>query len=199
MRPTADFIHSATHSLVSGVIVHNEKDAAGMMGLALLMELFDAIDEDIIECWNGRCDAASGHCRKLDEAKAINIHQNLSHVSDAERYESNDWFDPEPTGGAGGQGGIARSLGGVLRETQCADVLVTQKWLQNRVWHLCLGHGLLKIDSPHMEMTFNYSVTLAMQTLDLCRSLRISSMEAHGIGLVCLAFASPSKPHEKAS
>jgi hypothetical protein len=30
-----------------------------------------------------------------------------------------------------------------LRETQAADVFITQKWLQNRVWLLSSTHGLL--------------------------------------------------------
>ena len=73
-----------------------------------------------------------------------------------------------------------------LRETQAADVFITQKWLQNRVWLLSSTHGLLSVHSERPEMTFEYAVTVAESTLRLCQSLRLSSMEAHGIGLVCL-------------
>ena len=183
MLSTDDFTRTP-HSLVSGIIVHNEQDAAGMMGLALLMELFDAIDEDIIDCWNGHCDASSGHCQKLNENRILAIHENLRHVSDYQRYKSNDWFDPDGLSNTPAHTGIANGLKSILRETQCADVLIAQKWLHNRVWHLCVSHNLLKIQSDYPELCFGYAVYLAESTLDICRSLRISSMEAHGIGLV---------------
>src|SRR3954465_10178343 len=93
MRSVHDFIHCATHSVVCGIIVHNEKDAEGMMGLARMMELFDAIDEDVIDCWNRRCDITNGYCQRLTEAKALSIHENLSRINQAERYRGYDWFE----------------------------------------------------------------------------------------------------------
>ncbi|KAN0066751.1 hypothetical protein V8E54_015141 [Elaphomyces granulatus] len=176
-------IQNATQSVVSGIIVHNERDAAGMMGLALLMELFDAIDEDIIDCWNGRCHADKGCCQKLDESKVLAVHDHLSRVSDAKRYQSNDWFDPDDEG-LRRESSITKTLSSLLRETQCADVLVTQKWLQNRVWHLCRDHRLVKIHSERPELSWDYPISLAETTMEFSQSLRISSMEAHGIGLV---------------
>ncbi|GMF76047.1 unnamed protein product [Aspergillus oryzae] len=172
---------SITESLVSGIIVHNEKDAEGMMGLARLMELFDAVDEDVVDCWNRRCSIDSGYCEKLTEAKALAIHQNLSRVSESERYKGYDWF--ERTKSASGETRNTQPAMG-LRETQCADVFITKKWLQNRVWVLCSTHGLLKPSSDHHELCFNYCVSVAKDTLKICQSLRLSSMEAHGIGLV---------------
>jgi hypothetical protein len=79
-----------------------------------------------------------------------------------------------------------------LRETQAADVFITQKWLQNRVWLLSSTHGLLSIHSERPEMTFGYAVTVAESTLQLCQSLRLSSMEAHGIGLVSFRYIVPT-------
>ncbi|KAE8144184.1 hypothetical protein BDV25DRAFT_134889 [Aspergillus avenaceus] len=181
MRSVHDFIHNATHSLVSGIIVHNEKDAEGMMGLARLMELFDAVDEDVVDCWNRRCSIDSGYCEKLTEAKALAIHQNLSRVSESERYKGYDWF--ERTKSASAESRNSQPAMG-LRETQCADVFITKKWLQNRVWVLCSTHSLLKPSSDHHELCFNYCVSIAKDTLKICQSLRLSSMEAHGIGLV---------------
>ncbi|KAK1149930.1 hypothetical protein N8T08_003486 [Aspergillus melleus] len=181
MRSVHDFIHSATHSLVSGIIVHNEKDAKGMMGLARLMELFDAVDEDVVDCWNRRCSINAGYCDRLTEAKALAIHQNLSRVSESERYKGYDWFERSKSA-AGGSRGAYPAMG--LRETQCADVFITKKWLQNRVWVLCSAHGLLKPTSDHEELCFTYAVSIANDTLKICQSLRLSSMEAHGIGLV---------------
>ncbi|RHZ47659.1 CeGAL family transcription factor [Aspergillus thermomutatus] len=181
MRSVHDFIHSATHSVVSGIIVHNEKDAEGMLGLARLMELFDAIDEEVVDCWNQRCNVGSGYCVNLTEEKALSIHQNLSRVCESERYKGYDWF--ERTRSAPNQ---AQSVQPTIsmRETQCADVFITKKWLQNRVWVLCSTHGLLRPVSDRQELSFEYAVTVAMDTLKICQSLRLSSMEAHGIGLV---------------
>ncbi|KAJ5205593.1 Transcription factor [Penicillium cf. griseofulvum] len=180
MRSVHDFIHSATHSVVSGVIVHNEKDAEGMMGLARMMELFDAIDEDVIDCWNRRCDISNGYCQRLTEAKTLSIHQNLNRINQAERYRGYDWFE-RAKGGRGETSNAIFAMG--LRETQAADVFITQKWLQNRVWLLSSTHGLLSAHSEQPELSFGYAVSVAESTLQLCRSLRLSSMEAHGIGL----------------
>ncbi|KAJ5092273.1 hypothetical protein NUU61_007143 [Penicillium alfredii] len=180
MRSVHDFIHNATHSVISGIIVHNEKDAEGMMGLARLMELFDAIDEDVIDCWNRRCDISNGYCQRLTEAKALSIHQNLGRINQSERYRGYDWFE-QAKGGHGETNNVLLAIG--LRETQAADVFITQKWLQNRVWLLCSTHGLLRTHSERPELTFGYAVSIAESTLQLCQSLRLSSMEAHGIGL----------------
>ncbi|OGE46669.1 hypothetical protein PENARI_c103G06842 [Penicillium arizonense] len=68
-----------------------------------------------------------------------------------------------------------------LRETQAADVFITQRWIQNRVWLLCVYHGFLRSYSERPDLTFGYSVFIAKSTLQLRRSLKLSSMEAHGI------------------
>lgn len=181
MRSVHDFLHNATHSLVSGIIVHNEKDAEGMMGLARLMELFDVIDEDFINCWNRRCDMNNGFCQRFTETKAVSMHESLERISEAERYKGYDWF--ERAKGDRNEGNALLAMG--LRETQAADVFITQKWLQNRIWLLCFNHGLLRVHSERPELTFGYAVSIAESTLQTCRSLRLSSMEAHGIGYVC--------------
>ncbi|KAJ5139076.1 uncharacterized protein N7515_003924 [Penicillium bovifimosum] len=180
IRSVHDFIHSATHSVISGIIVHNEKDAEGMMGLARMMELFDAIDEEVIDCWNLRCPLNSDDsCKRLTKEKALSIHQNLSRVDQAERYRGYDWF--ERAKGGSETSHVTPAMG--LRETQAADVFITQKWLQNRVWLLCSSHEIIKTDAEPAELNFRYAVTIAESTLQLCKSLRLSSMEAHGIGL----------------
>ncbi|GLI81453.1 hypothetical protein PoHVEF18_009834 [Penicillium ochrochloron] len=128
MRSVHDFLHNATHSLVSGIIVHNEKDAEGMMGLARLMELFDAIDEDFIHCWNRRCDLRNGYCQRFTEEKALSMYDSLEKVSQAERYTGYDWFERAKVDGNDNNALLAMGL----RETQAADVFITQKWVQNR-------------------------------------------------------------------
>lgn len=186
MRSVHDFLHNATNSLVSGIIVHNEKDAEGMMGLVRLMELFDAIDEDFIYCWNRRCDLRNGYCERFTEAKALSMYDSLQQVSQAERYKGYDWFEKAKVDGNDNNALLAMGL----RETQAADVFITQKWVQNRVWLLCLNHGLLRTQSDRPELTFGFAVNIAESTIQLCRSLRLSSMEAHGIGFVC-----PAQPY----
>ncbi|KAJ5397300.1 hypothetical protein N7509_005413 [Penicillium cosmopolitanum] len=178
MRSVHDFLHNATHSLVSGIIVHNEKDAEGMMGLARLMELFDVIDEDIIHCWNQRCDISKGFCTRFTEAKALSMYDSLEKISQAERFKGYDWF--EKARGDRNDNNALLAMG--LRETQAADVFITQRWIQNRVWLLCLNHGFLRSHSERPDLTFGYAVSVAESTLQLCRSLKLSSMEAHGIG-----------------
>lgn len=182
-----DFLHNATHSLVSGIIVHNEKDAEGMMGLARLMEIFDVIDEDFIHCWNRRCDMRNGFCQRFSEAKALSMHDNLERVSEAERYRAYDWFERAKEDR--NEKNALLAIG--LRETQAADVFITQKWLQNRIWFLCLYHGLLRVQSGRPELTFGYAVSIAESALQTCRSLRLGSMEAHGIGFVRLHSSQP--------
>jgi hypothetical protein len=181
MRSVHDFLHNATHSLVSGIIVHNEKDAEGMMGLARLMELFDVIDEDIIHCWNRRCDISKGFCSRFTEAKAMSMYDSLDRINQNERFKGYDWF--EKAKGDRNDNNALLAMG--LRETQAADVFITQRWIQNRVWLLCLNHGILRSHSERPDLTFGYAVSVAESTLQLCRSLKLSSMEAHGIGFVC--------------
>lgn len=228
----ADEIRNATQRLVSGIIVHTEKDAAGMMGLALLMEIFDAIDEDILICWNARCNVSTKHgdgeCHILTEAKALSIYQNLARVSDASRYRgggrNSDRFEPEfldesrrysgddnnnndqttstntpqrVSSRGNGEGEDREDINNEARilrdfvflsETQCADILVTQKWVQDRLWNLCFSHGLLSSQPKplHPGLSFGYAQKNAEKALRLCRLLRISALEAHGVGIVSI-------------
>ncbi|KAL4820542.1 hypothetical protein BDW67DRAFT_172738 [Aspergillus spinulosporus] len=199
----ADEIRNATQRVVSGIIVHTEKDATAMMGLSLLMEIFDAIDEDILICWNARCNASSGNgrCQILTEARALSIYRNLATVTDVARYNDRghghdhfDFSDPDQDpdeSGSNGQNGSrelneSRALRDFLSETQCADILVTQKWVQDRLWNLCFSHGLLQLDpGPDCrQLGFGYAIENAQRALRLCRLLKISAIEAHGIGIM---------------
>lgn len=199
-------MNNTTRRLVSGIIVHNEKDAAAMMGLTLLMEIFDSIDEAIIVCWNSRCSIiTTGKCQTLIESKAISIYRSLARVSNVSRYlqrKNKDHFivDSDPV--LPDQNGsnensppfseelkVVRVMRDFLSETQCADVLVTQKWVLDRLWNLCFSHGLLRQYSEQQELCFRYAFDNGVKTLDLCRSLRISAMEAHGVGMVSISIS----------
>lgn len=184
MRSAYHFIYSATQSLVSGVIVHNEKDAEGMIGLARLMELFDAIDEDVIDCWNRQCNIDRGCCEKLTKDRVLSIHRNIAQAAHPEQYTSQGLARCQSQTKGGAQI-VSPAIS--LRETQRADVFITQKWLENRVWVLSSTHGLLRAESGCDEqLRFDYAISIAVSTLKICRSLRLSAMEAHGIGLVSL-------------
>jgi hypothetical protein len=198
-------MNNTTRRLVSGIIVHNEKDAAAMMGLTLLMEIFDSIDEEILVCWNSRCGInTTGTCRTLTKLKAMNIYRNLARVTDVSRYtqrKNNDHFVVDSSTALSNQDSgnesprqtseelnIIRIMRDFHSETQCADVLVTQKWVLDRLWNLCFSHGLLQPYSEQKELCFRYAFDNGVKTLELCRSLRISAMEAHGAGMVSTFF-----------
>lgn len=167
--------------MVSGIIIHDDKDASVMRGLAQLMDLFEAIDEDIVDCWNGRCDAANGRCKTFDRNRALAMHQNLTDAVNPQGNRNSIWSSLYSFSAGDGEVGASSTA---LSETQRADILITQKWLQNCVWHLCLTHNLLQIQPEPPEITFQYAISIAESTLDLCGSLSLRSMEVHGIGLV---------------
>jgi hypothetical protein len=192
---------TASQRLISGIIVHNDKDATAMTGLILLMEIFDAIDVEIIVCWNSRCKKNSNEtCQTLTESKILNIYHSLANICNVSRYihhRRNDHFDMGNNtfllGQASSDGNRQQTserldelatLRSFLSETQCADILVTQKWVQDRLWNLCFSHGLLRLHSEQKELCFRYAFDNGVKTLELCRSLRISAMEAHGVGMV---------------
>lgn len=71
-----------------------------------------------------------------------------------------------------------------LTPAQEADLLVNQQWLQNRLWHLCLSHKLLVPRSEHPALCIYNAITVAENTLEVCRYVPLSSIEVHGVGLI---------------
>jgi hypothetical protein len=167
------------------MVVYNEKDVSALMGLSVLMEIFDVIADEDIDCWNGNCGAIHGTCSKHDASKVLSLHDNIKRVDCQLQYQDYDRLDLDDAIDAR-QEGIEIPTGFKSQHliSQCADILVTQKWLQNRLWLLCLSHNLLRAEYYRPELLFTYAVSLAESTLDICRSLPLSSMEAHGVGLV---------------
>lgn len=180
MRSIHKFIHSAS-KMVSGIIIHDDKDASVMRGLAQLMDLFEAIDEDIVDCWNGRCDTANSLCKTFDRNKALAMHQNLVDAVNPGGNRNSIWSSLYNFSAGDSEAGASSTA---LSETQRADILITQKWLQNCIWHLCLTHNLLQNQPEPPELNFQYAISIAESTVDLCASLSLRSMEVHGIGLV---------------
>lgn len=151
------------------------------------MELFVVIADDDIDCWNGNCGASHGRCSKYDATKALSLHDKIIQVDCEFWRQSRDRINVDDVdGNTEGSNHDTTSVKGQDLITQYADILVTRKWLQNRLWLLCLTHNLLDSESYRPELLFTYAVSLAESTLDICRSLPLSSMEAHGLGLVSL-------------
>ncbi len=189
-----DMIRSSAYELLRGIVVYSEKDASAMIGLSFLMELFQAIDEDFVDCWNDICGAAYGRCAKLDAQSIVTAHEKLTKANDRakelcsgyDRLNLDDDADTPPTTKAKHSHLDILSGMGVFRHTsQFADIVVSQKWLQSRVWRMAFKHDLLSTGSQCAELSYGYAVLLGEQTLEICQSISLSAMEAHGIGLVC--------------
>jgi hypothetical protein len=176
-----DLLSSSSHGFLSGMIVFNEKDAAALVGLSALMQLFSAIQNEFIDCWNATCAAARGSCSKSNEGTVLPVYDKLERFQVRHLYNHYDRpvLDDQPLDDM-----TEDVLNGQTIVPQHADILVTQKWLQNRLWYLCWTHNLLKVQSPHPELQFDYAVHLAESALVLCQKLPLSLMEAHGVGLV---------------
>lgn len=71
-----------------------------------------------------------------------------------------------------------------LVESQQADISITQFWLLNRLWNLCLSHGLLRESSDHAELRYDFACQIAKSIMATCDKLCLSAMEVHGVGLV---------------
>ena len=190
-----DMIRSSAYELLRGIVVYSEKDASAMIGLSFLMELFYAIDEDRVNCWNDICEAAHGRCAKLDAQSIVTAHEKLTKAYDRaselccryDRLSLDDDADALPTTSAKNPSlGVLSGMGVFCHTSQFADIVVTQKWLQNRVWRMAFKHGLLSANSQCAELSYSYAVLLGESTLDICQSISLSAMEAHGIGLVCI-------------
>ncbi|GHJ89561.1 hypothetical protein NliqN6_5963 [Naganishia liquefaciens] len=135
--------------------------------LKYLAHLFSYIDQDLLACWNGRC-AGVGSCRSLTESRAVHILGRL--------------------------GGTAENVFGVdlahherradMTESQRADLLITWQWLRNRMWKLAERHGMTTTNTAQgpIELSHMYLARVAIATLNICKGLSTSSMDAHGAG-----------------
>ncbi|OCF42827.1 hypothetical protein I317_03304 [Kwoniella heveanensis CBS 569] len=70
-----------------------------------------------------------------------------------------------------------------LTEVQKADLLVTWQWLRNKLWRLASLHHMTGEDGER-ELSVDFVVEVASTTVEICKRLSLSSMEAHGTGFV---------------
>lgn len=149
--------------------INDQKNAAA---LRILVQSFGQFDDGILLCWKNKCPRAQkkGQCRNLSRSKLIGILRAFPTEA------SVDW----------------RLLVGVnqspkdYEETanERGDVLLSSIWLQNRLWHLALTHGLLSVQDNHDLLDFEFPVRLAERALQVGKIFRVLSFEGHGQGLV---------------
>jgi len=137
-------------------------------GLLCLAHLFDGIDEDVIDCWNGRCRKTDGICDTTDRRKILALTRRLMTAANGTSTS-----DARPA-----------SITNSLNESQRVDVLITQVWILNRIWHLSMSHGLLQSTSEHPVLTPEFAVALASAASMVCRHVQPQSIAVHGTGML---------------
>lgn len=164
----------------SGIVIQDDAEAAGMLGLLLLMRLFDPINEDFLRCWNGHCKSDLGGCRFLNERTAAMIYDQIN------RHNLEGKSTSTPTAAAERPPPPVPSwlTGATATSSQQADILVNQQWLLNRLWHLCLSHKLLVPQSGHAALSIYNAVAIAENSLRICQTTPLASIEVHGIGMI---------------
>lgn len=171
----------------------------------LQSRLFDVVDEKFVDCWNRKCPGPG--CDYLDANRAVQLHRAIKESDEDEQKEKESFhrdrssgpprrestYDGRrhhPYGGHGvkaedstGNGGHASKSDWDKSKVQKADVEVTRQWLLNRLWMTCRSHALLTADAEEEPLRIDYAIDIARETLRVCNSLSLRSMEAHGIGL----------------
>lgn len=166
-----DFSPNDASDYINRLIYADQSDATAMTGLIYLMDTFDAIDERVIECWIGYCRYSDGTCETFDRRRALSTFTALRQARESAR-DGNISFAPS----------VSPMPLAKLLDTHQADISVAQLWLLNRVWNLCLSHGLIRESSDHQELTYLFACEIAHATADICTTLPLSAMEVHGVG-----------------
>lgn len=175
----------------SGIVIQDDAEAAGMLGLLLLMRLFDPINEDFLRCWNGHCKSDMGGCRFLNERTAVMIYDQIDRHN-LEGKSSSTAAAAAAAGMKAPQTAADRPppplpswlSAAAATSSQQADILVNQQWLLNRLWHLCLSHKLLVPQSGHAALSIYNAVSIAENSLRICQTTPLASIEVHGIGMI---------------
>ncbi|KAK2605706.1 hypothetical protein N8I77_008528 [Diaporthe amygdali] len=175
----------------SGIVIQDDAESAGMLGLLHLMRLFDPINEDFLRCWNGHCKNDLGGCRFLNERTAVMIYDQIDRHNLEGKNSSVATAALKPS-----QSATTLSAekppppvpswlsAATATSSQQADILVNQQWLLNRLWHLCLSHKLLVPQSGHAALSIYNAVSIAENTLRICQTTPLASIEVHGIGMI---------------
>lgn len=70
-----------------------------------------------------------------------------------------------------------------LRDTQKANLMVTQLWLRVTIWQLRLHLGYLVEESYQHSLTFRYPIDVAKDLILSTRDLPTTSFKVHGVGM----------------
>ncbi|KAK9481699.1 hypothetical protein V1527DRAFT_432543 [Lipomyces starkeyi] len=135
-------------------------------GVTKLVSLFRIISVDISDCWNEKCAAISPECgcKIFTTEYILYKHQLISEVYN------------EKVAGVS-----------LLSEAQLADITITQRWLQSKLWKICYSHRLLSDEGNAdvcREMTIIYAIDIARDTIRICKKFAMESLEVHGIGII---------------
>jgi hypothetical protein len=132
---------------------------------------------------DGNHAGASG--KRLRDNRSGSLHHPHAREPYAAHYptkQEDDARAAEP-GASNGQRHGGSGSGWDKAVVQKADVDVTRQWLLNRLWITCRSHGLLTADAAEAPLRIDYAIDIARETLRVCNSLSLRSMEAHGVGL----------------
>jgi hypothetical protein len=151
-------IAAETLANTSDIYIHDDKDIIAVQGLLQLMRLFDAIDEQVIPCWNRSCAPTLQVCQKLTIHQVEKVYHSVAEA--LESAGSSPWLDkPQP-----------------LNASQWADCFVLQQWL--------LMHELLDSSSELIFMRPSFVLDIAEKVVNECLTLGTDVLEVHGSGMI---------------
>ncbi|KAF2135982.1 uncharacterized protein K452DRAFT_322724 [Aplosporella prunicola CBS 121167] len=162
------------------IVIDDDAESAGTLGLVELMTLFDPINEDFLRCFNGQCGLGRQGCQYFDQNTAISIYQS---INDHQRHMSS--YEVSTPGQASDTAASLDWRAEIsLKESQKADLKVNELWLMNRLWCVCLSHKVLTLQAEHPALRIDHSISIFEAALRLCQTLPLSSLEVHGVGLI---------------
>ena len=106
---------------LSQLLSHEPSDTLAITGLLLLAETFGALDESIVDCWNGHCKLSDGVCEVFDRRRALQTFQAQRRAREI-CVSDNVLRKPSPQSFKLSE----------LAVSQQADISVTHFWLLNR-------------------------------------------------------------------
>ena len=71
-----------------------------------------------------------------------------------------------------------------VKESQAADLRISQHWLRTMVWQLSISGSFLSSSSPDPCMRFTYPIEIAKDLVHVVSTFSQQALEVHGIGLI---------------
>ena len=119
-----------------------------------ITELFETIDQDLLDCVNGTC-CGPPDCQ-LDSMRILLKMAGIEAVV--------------PTD--------------IHHEAERADILITKRWLQSKLWLVCITHQLLLFPSIVPELSMEYPLELLRHTHAALRDSTMSALETNSKAMV---------------